>query len=176
MARASASPLKGSRLAHKRSPRSSHNTLGAREPYARYAPITTPHAVVVDTNVLIDVLHNHPVWASWSFSQLAPLIEQRRATIIPIVYAELSAGYPAIEALEAALRPLELVRENLTWEAAFLAGKAYKLYRKRGGTKRSPLPDFYIGAHASIAGHALLTRDPQRYREYFPKLKVIAPK
>ncbi len=154
----------------------SRRATSVKEPYAHYAAIAGPHAVVVDTNVLIDVLNNHPVWAQWSFSQLAPLIEEQRATILPIIYAELAPGYPTIEALEAALGPLKLTRESLTWEAAFLAGKAYKLYRKRGGTKRSPLPDFYIGAHASIAGHALLTRDPQRYREYFPKLKVIAPK
>ena len=156
--------------------RLSRAATSAKEPYAHYVAIAGPHAVVIDTNVLIDVLNNHPVWALWSLSQLAPLIEARRATIIPIIYAELAAGYPTIEALEAALQLLRLTRESLTWEAAFLAGKAYKLYRKRGGTKRSPLPDFYIGAHASLAGHALLTRDPQRYREYFPKLKVIAPK
>ena len=132
--------------------------------------------MVVDSNVLIDVLEDDPVWAEWSLAQLAPLIEQGRATIMPIIYAELAADYATIESLEAAIGPLRLAREPLMWEAAFLAGKAYKLYRKRGGAKRSPLPDFYIGAHASISGHALLTRDPQRYREYFPKLKVIAPK
>lgn len=148
----------------------------AREPFAKYAALDKSRTAVVDTNVLVDILNEHPMWAGWSAAQFAPFIAERRAIILPIVFAELAAGYSSLGALELALAPLDLVREPLSWEAAFLAGKAYKLYRKRGGTKRSPLPDFYIGAHASLAGHALLTRDPKRYREYFPKLKVIAPK
>ncbi len=95
---------------------------------------------------------------------------------MPIIYAEVAADFSTTEALEAAIGPLKLAREALSWKAAFLAGKAYKLYRRRGGTRCSPLPDFYIGAHALLAGYALLTRDQRRYREYFPKLKVIAPK
>ena len=171
MARASSASSK-SNPARKRAQR---QATSAREPSARYAATTRP-AVVIDSNVLIDVLQGDAVWGAWSHAQLVPLIEEGRATIVPIIYAELAADYATIEALEAAIGPLRIMRESLTWEAAFLAGKAYQLYRKRGGTKRSPLPDFYIGAHASIAGHALLTRDPKRYREYFPKLKVIAPK
>ena len=129
--------------------------------------------------MLIDVLDDDPVWADWSIAQLGPLIAEDCAVIHPIIYAERAASYEsleALEALEAAIGPLNLIREAMTWEAAFLAGKAYKLYRKRGGTRRSPLSDFYIGAHATLAGYALLTRHATRYREYFPKLKVIAPR
>ena len=157
------------------SKRATRPTTAAREPSARYAALAR-QGVVIDSDVLIDVLQGDAMWADWSHAQLVPLIEQRRAMIIPIIYAELTADFATIEALESAIGPLRLTRESLTWEAAFLAGKAYQLYRKRGGTKHSPLPDFYIGAHASLAGHALLTRDPKRYREYFPKLRVIAPK
>lgn len=131
--------------------------------------------VMVDSNVLIDVIENDPVWTDWSLGQLEPLITEHRAAINPIVYAEIAANYVEIEALERALADFDLVREQLPWEAAFMASQAYKLYRKRGGAKRSPLPDFYMGAHASLAGYALLTRDPQRYREYFPRLKLISP-
>ncbi|WP_323990200.1 type II toxin-antitoxin system VapC family toxin [Nguyenibacter sp. L1] len=93
----------------------------------------------------------------------------------PIVYAEVSIRYSRIEDLEAALpRPL-FDREDLPYEAAFLAGKSFLAYKRRGGAKRSPLPDFFIGAHAAIAGYELLTRDVARYRTYFPTLRLIAP-
>jgi predicted nucleic acid-binding protein len=144
----------------------------ARESRAGYL---VAHKVLVDSNVLIDVLGDDPHWAAWSISQLEPLVAAASAVINPIIYAEIAADFATLEALEAAIAPFKLVREPLPWPAAFLASQAYKLYRKRGGSKRSPLPDFYIGAHASLAGVALLTRDPQRYREYFPRLKLIAP-
>jgi hypothetical protein len=95
--------------------------------------------------------------------------------INPIVYAEIAAGFDDIESLEAAIAPFGLIRESLPWEAAFMTSQAYQRYRKRGGGRRSPMPDFYIGAHASLGGYRLLTRDPMRYREYFAKLDVIAP-
>ena len=132
--------------------------------------------VLVDSCVLIDIIDSDPQWAAWSAMQLAPLVLQQRAVINPIIYAELAAGFTSIEALEKALSPLGLKREQLPWEAAFLAGQAHKQYRRRGGAKRSPLPDFYIGAHAAIADHTLLTRDAERYRAYYPRLSVIAPK
>lgn len=132
-------------------------------------------SVLVDSCVLIDIIDSDPRWAAWSLAQLAPLVLQQRAVINPIVYAEVAAGFTSIEALEQALSPLNLRREQLPWEAAFLAGQAHKQYRKRGGAKRSPLPDFYIGAHAAIAGHTLLTRDAERYQAYYPRLSVIAP-
>lgn len=171
MTRSAATPLRSAA-----GPAGGHRRrVAAREPFPGYV-VGVPGSVVVDTNVLIDILNDHPVWAGWSAAQIAPLIAERRAILLPIVFAELAAGFATQDALERALSSLELVREPLSWEGAFLAGKAYTLYRKRGGAKRSPLPDFYVGAHALSGGHALLTRDPQRYREYFPKLKVIAPK
>ena len=95
--------------------------------------------------------------------------------INPIIYAEISVAYPAIEDVEEALPHEYFMRAQLPWEAAFLAGKCFERYRRRGGNKRSPLPDFYIGAHAAVTGMTLLTRDARRYRAYFPKLRIIAP-
>lgn len=146
--------------------------LEARESVLSYH---APALVMIDSNVLIDVLKDDPHWAAWSLDQLEALITERRGVINAIIYAEVAAGFADIETFEAALGELRLIREPLPWEAAFLASQAYKLYRKRGGAKVSPLPDFYIGAHASLAGYALLTRDPRRYRDYFPKLELIAP-
>jgi predicted nucleic acid-binding protein len=143
----------------------------ARETAAAY---TLP-LVMVDSNVLIDVLENDPAWYPWSSEQLEPLIASQRAVINSIIYVEIAANFATIEALEHAISEYGLVREELPWEAAFMASQAYKLYRKRGGAKRSPLPDFYIGAHAALAGYPLVTRDPDRYRRYFARLKLIAP-
>ena len=145
--------------------------LTARETAAAYA--VAP--VMVDSNVLIDILENDPRWFEWSTDHLEPLIAARRAVVNPIIYAEIAANFADIETLEQALAKFNLLREQLPWDAAFMASQAHKLYRKRGGAKRSPLPDIYIGAHASLAGYALLTRDPGRYREYFPKLRLISP-
>ena len=98
-----------------------------------------------------------------------------RLVINPIIYAEVSIRYSRIEDLEAALPKAMLDREAIPYEAAFLAGKCFLVYRRQGGTKRSPLPDFFIGAHAAVAGYRLLTRDAARYRSYFPRLSLIAP-
>lgn len=144
----------------------------ARRPLATY--VAEPR-VMVDSNILIDVVDDDPDWAEWSMRQLEPLITEGKAVINPIVFAEVAANFGDLESVERALDPFKLRREALPWEAAFLAGQVYKLYRKRGGVKRSPLPDFSIGAHASIAGLTLLTRDARRYREYFPKLKLVSP-
>ena len=95
--------------------------------------------------------------------------------INPIIYAEVSVRFDTIEEVEEVLPPEYFERAQLPWEAAFLAGKAFEWHRRRGGLKRSPLPDFYIGAHAAVAGMTLLTRDARRYRAYFPKLRIIAP-
>ncbi len=132
--------------------------------------------VLVDTNVLIDVATEDPQWFDWSASRLRQAANRDGLAINPIVYAELSVHYDTLEALEAALSGHPFARLALPWEAAFVAGKAYRRYRSRGGAKRSPLPDFYIGAHAAVAGLVLLTRDAKRYREYFPELRVIAPR
>lgn len=131
--------------------------------------------VLVDSNVLIDILQQDEQWFAWSSARLAPLVDSRRVVLDPIVYAEVSIGFASIEDLEAAIGDFGFERQPLPWEAGFLAGKAFERYRRRGGARRSPLPDFYIGAHAAIAGLKLLTRDPRRYREYYPGLKLIAP-
>jgi predicted nucleic acid-binding protein len=93
----------------------------------------------------------------------------------PVVYAEVSVRFTRIEDLDAALPPDEFVRSPLPWTAAFLAAKCFVAYKKRGGSKRAPLPDFFIGAHAAVEGHRLLTRDAGRFRTYFPTLDLIAP-
>ena len=130
--------------------------------------------ILVDANVLLDILIPDPEWEEWSSAALAEAAESSLLAINPIVFAEVSVGFDRIEELEAAL-PEELQREALPWDAAFLAGKAFVSYRRRGGSKRSPLPDFYIGAHAAVRGYTLLTRDARRYRTYFPSLPLIAP-
>jgi len=131
--------------------------------------------VLVDTNVLIDVLHRDPVWAPWSDSSLERAADEAIVVINPIVYGELSLGFPTIEALDGALEPHLVEREALPYAAAFLAGRAFLEYRRKGGSRTSPMPDFYIGAHAAVAGYRLLTRDPRRFRTYFPRLQLIAP-
>lgn len=129
----------------------------------------------MDSNVLLDVATNDPLWGDWSSANLERLSDEAVLVINPLVYAEVSVGIMTIEALDAAL-PADLYRrEALPYEAAFLAGRCFLRYRRSGGQRRSPLPDFYIGAHAAIAGHRLLTRDASRYRSYFPKLEIIAP-
>jgi predicted nucleic acid-binding protein len=132
-------------------------------------------STLVDSNVLLDVLDEDDEWMAWSSSMLSQAAERGRVVINPVVFAETSVTFDTIEELEEALPVSFFVREPLPWQAAFLAGKAFAAYRRRGGAARSPLPDFYIGAHAAIAGHTLLTRDPKRYRTYFPKLRIIAP-
>jgi predicted nucleic acid-binding protein len=131
--------------------------------------------VLVDSNVLLDVLTEDPGWYAWSAAQLAAVAEEGDPAINPIIYAELSRGFARIEELDAALPETLVRRLALPWEAGFLAGRAFLDHRRRGGIRRSPLPDFYIGAHASLAGMPLLTRDAKRYRTYFPKLELICP-
>ncbi len=132
-------------------------------------------AVLVDSNVLIDVAQRDPQWFVWSSSILARLGEGSRLVINPIILAEVSASFASPLELEAALPSEYFQRESLPWEAAFLAGRCFVEYRRRGGQKRLPLPDFYIGAHATVRGYRLLTRDPARYRTYFPELEILAP-
>lgn len=131
--------------------------------------------VLVDSSVLLDVATDDPTWGAWSEEMLASLSETSVLAINPIIYAEVSIGFPKIEDLEEAL-PADLFRrEPLPYEAGFLAGKCFLTYRRRGGTRTSPLPDFYIGAHAALAGFRLLTRDATRYRTYFPRLELVVP-
>lgn len=129
----------------------------------------------MDSNVLLDVLTEDPEWGQWSAGALAEAAESRVLVINPLIYAEVSVGFDRIEEAEEALPADRLLREPLPWEAGFLAGKCFLTYRRRGGRRRSPLPDFYIGAHAAVAGHELLTRDAARYRSYFPRLSIRSP-
>ena len=131
--------------------------------------------VLVDSNVLLDVLEDDPVWFPWSSQRLAACAEESNLVINPIIYAEVSIGFQRIEELEAVLPADTFERRPLPWEAAFLAGKSYLAYRRSGGERRSPLPDFFIGAHAAVEGLTLLTRDPARYRTYFPRLSILSP-
>jgi predicted nucleic acid-binding protein len=131
--------------------------------------------ILVDSNIILDIVTEDPKWYSWSAVQLESLAEEHTLIINPIIYSEVSIGFGRIEDLDQALSPEFFQRENLPWEAGFLAGKCFKKYRGLGGARRSPLPDFYIGAHAAIRNMALVTRDPKRYKTYFPKLTLISP-
>ncbi len=135
---------------------------------------TATGGTLVDANVLLDIFTCDPTWMGWSKEALAEAFDTGAAIIDPIVYAEVSVGFERIEDLDDAL-PVRLRREALPWQAAFLAGKCFREYRRRGGVRRSPLPDFYIGAHAAVSGRALLTRDSTRYRDLFPTLALISP-
>jgi predicted nucleic acid-binding protein len=132
-------------------------------------------AVIVDSNVVLDVITGDAAWAPWSSTALASIANEATLILTPLVYAEISIRFETIEDLETAL-PIQLFRrEDMPFAAGFLAGKAYYRYRQRGGRRRSLLPDFLIGAHAAIAGYRVLTRDPKRYRTYFPTLELISP-
>ena len=130
---------------------------------------------LVDSNVLLDVLTDDPTWAERSGVAIARAADAGRLAINPIVYAEVSVGFERIEELDAALPDDDFTRLPLPWTASFLAGKCFVRYRRAGGEKRSPLPDFLIGAHAAVDGLTLLTRDARRYRTYLPRLDLITP-
>jgi predicted nucleic acid-binding protein len=131
--------------------------------------------VLVDSNVILDVLTEDARWLAWSAEALAQAAERDVLVINPIIYAEVSVRFERIEELEEALPATFFRREALPWEAGFLAGKCFLAYRRRGGPRRSPLPDFYVGAHAAVRAMPLLTRDAARYQTYFPTLSLIAP-
>lgn len=130
---------------------------------------------LVDSSVILDILTEDPEWFEWSATALERQAERSVLVINPIVYADVSIRFERIEDLDDALPATTFRRDPLPWEAAFLAGKCFLTYRRRGGVRHSPLPDFYIGAHAAVAGMTLLTRDSARYRSYFPGLEVVAP-
>ena len=131
--------------------------------------------VLVDSNVLLDILTEDSRWFEWSSNALTDAAEEATLVINPIIFAEVSIGFVRIEELEEALPASHYRRDGLPWEAGFLAGKCFVAYRRRGGTRATPLPDFYIGAHAAVAGMDLLTRDAARYKTYFPRLRLISP-
>ena len=130
---------------------------------------------LVDTNVLLDIFSEDDKWFDWSASMLETAAGEGRLYINPIIYAETSPRFTSIEELDEALPREYYHRAELPWEAGVLAGQAYLRYRKGGGSRRSPLADFYIGAHAAVSGLTLLTRDPKRYRAYFPTVRLLAP-
>ena len=148
---------------------------GVREPDARYLVSALPRGTLVDSCVLIDVLANDPAWADWSLDQLERCAALGPLLINPLILAEISPRFERASDLEVALAGLPLVKAALPWDAAFLAGQAFKVYRQSQGLKTSPMPDFYIGAHALVGQLQLLTRDAARYRSYFPTLALVAP-
>lgn len=133
--------------------------------------------VLIDSNILIDVFTDDPVWGEWSFNHLVDQASRDTLGINSIIYAEISIAFRTIVKLETALAPLNLIRTELPYEAGFLAGKAFLKYKRATGQgqKRSPLPDFYIGAHAATANFSLMTRDASRYQTYFPSVHIICP-
>jgi predicted nucleic acid-binding protein len=137
--------------------------------------VVADQVILVDTNVLLDVLQDDPRWAGWSQGQLETASLTDRLAINPVIYSELSIAFERIEELEAAIAEANLAVETLPREALFLAGKAFLKYRRRRGSRRGVLPDFYIGAHAAVLGVPILTRDIDRYRSYFPTVPLIAP-
>jgi predicted nucleic acid-binding protein len=132
-------------------------------------------ATLVDTNVIIDFLNDDTEWFEWSSAALSDAADRGVVAINPIIYAEVSVAYGRIEDVEAALPHGFFVRLPVPWAAAFLAGQVFKQYRRRGGKRPGVLPDFFVGAHAAVSGLTLLTRDGRRYRQYFPKLRIIQP-
>ena len=131
--------------------------------------------ILVDSNILLDVFLDDPQWGTWSEEQLNIYGDVHHLYINPIIYSEISIGFSHIEDLEQTLKEGGFIMAPLPKEALFLAGKVFLQYRRRKGRKRSPLPDFYIGAHASVENLTLLTRDQRRYRSYFPHLNMAGP-
>jgi predicted nucleic acid-binding protein len=131
--------------------------------------------VLVDSSVLLDVIGNDTPWSGWSSTGLAAVGDEATLVINQLIYAEVSVRFETIEAVDEALSPSIFRREEIPYEAAFLAAKVFTRYRQRGGARRSPLPDFFIGAHAAIAGYRIVTRDPGWLRAYFPRVELIAP-
>lgn len=131
--------------------------------------------IFVDSCVLLDVLRDDPRWAQWSQAQLESAAATQRLVINPVIYAEISVHFDRIEDVNRVLEAARITLADMPREALFLAAKAYQRYRKRGGTRTGTLPDFFIGAHASVMGAPLLTRDTSRYAGYFPALRLIAP-
>jgi predicted nucleic acid-binding protein len=130
---------------------------------------------LVDSNVILDLVTDDPNWSDWSATALARAADESTLAINPLIFSEVSIRFETIEECWQLLGPDEFTHLELPYEAAFLAGKAFLSYRRRGGQRTAPLADFYIGAHAAVRGLRLLTRDARRYRTYFPTVKLLAP-
>lgn len=131
--------------------------------------------ILVDTNVLLDVVSDDRIWADWSQRQMEAASLVQQLAVNSVIYAELSFGFTRIEEVDAVLADARIRLIDIPREALFLAGKAFRLYRRRGGLKTGVLPDFFIGAHAAVEQLPLLTRDPMRFRAHFPTVRLIAP-
>jgi predicted nucleic acid-binding protein len=131
--------------------------------------------ILVDSNVLLDIFQNDPNWVGWSESTLDRYSLTNILCINQIIYSEVSIGFENIEEFESVLKKSGVTMLKIPKEALFLAGKAFVKYKKNKGNKLSPLPDFFIGAHAEASGIELITRDVSRYRHYFPKVRLICP-
>ena len=132
--------------------------------------------ILVDSSVLIDVIEAKPDWKHWSAAQLTRYSASDGLVINVMVFAEISRTFPSVEVQNGFLREAAIKVASISNEAAFIAARAHLAYRAAGGTKISTLPDFFIGAHADVSGYALLTRDPNRIRNYFPNVLLITPK
>lgn len=130
---------------------------------------------LIDTCILVDLFEENPEWVDWSTDALIVAMARGPLYVNQIVLAELAGGFDRVEDFHDALADPDIERANLPWEAAFLVSRAFREYRRRGGTRTSPMPDFYIGAHAALANLAILTRDPKRFTAYFPTVTVISP-
>jgi predicted nucleic acid-binding protein len=131
--------------------------------------------ILVDSNIIIDVMNEDPKWRAWSEAALRGAADRDDVAINPIIYAEISSGFATMSALDRHVGADVFRRLALPYEADFVAGRAFVEYRRRGGVRTSPLPDFYIAAHAAVSGLSLLTREAHRYTDYFPKLRLISP-
>jgi len=131
--------------------------------------------ILLDSNVILDIWVDDPIWYEWSNREMREHSLLHELAINPIVYAEISPSFATSEALDENLAALGVIVVSIPRRAAFLAGKAYVQYRRKGGTKRNVLPDFFIGAHAAVLGCPLLTRDTSRFAAYFPSVRLISP-
>jgi predicted nucleic acid-binding protein len=131
--------------------------------------------VLIDSNVLIDVITQDPVWCDWSLAQLRAARARDKLTINAVVYAEIVVSYDSMEELDAFLKPTGITTSPLSTHAAFIASRAFMRYRAAKGTRTGVLPDFFIGAQAQAEGWSLLSRDATRYRRYFPQVDLISP-
>ena len=133
-------------------------------------------ATLIDSCVLLDLITEDPKWADWSASQISAAANRGILVINPVIYSEVSVGFDTIERMEEIFTPDQFELREISREAAFLAGKCFLQYRKRGGKKTLPLPDFFIGAQAAVENLPLITRDSNRFKTYFPTVKLICPK
>ena len=129
--------------------------------------------ILIDSNVLLDLYDRNSQWHSWSSSAIESAADEEELVINPIIYAEASVRFETPDQFNEAFPPEDFLRRSLPFVAAFLAGKAHLEYRRRGGIRAATLPDFFVGAHAAVAEYRILTRDPRRFRRYFPGVKLI---